>query len=130
MSADAIYKALKAERVNDTALLKITATAATPQLALALCDAAYNAVNNRMYLLFTTYTVRQVDSADTAQKVAPPVVRNGLLACLICLVLGGIVALLLSGGDRVRSEEELKQRLHVPVLGCVPALDNNRKAGV
>jgi Mrp family chromosome partitioning ATPase/capsular polysaccharide biosynthesis protein len=59
--------------------------------------------------------------ADGASQVAPRPKRNAILGGLAGLVLGlGLVFLYEALDNRVRSEQELEERLGVPVLGRLP----------
>lgn len=64
------------------------------------------------------YVVR---SADTARKVAPRPVRNGLLGLAVGLVLGVALAFLREALDtRVRTAEEVAATLGLPLLARLP----------
>jgi Mrp family chromosome partitioning ATPase len=59
--------------------------------------------------------------ADGAVQVRPKPMRRAVLGGLLGLVLGVALAFIAEAFDRrVRSEEELEQTLHLPLLGRVP----------
>jgi polysaccharide biosynthesis transport protein len=59
--------------------------------------------------------------ADSARKVRPRPVRNALLGVILGLGLGLAIALLLEALDtRVRSDDEIVERLRLPLLGRIP----------
>jgi tyrosine-protein kinase len=62
-----------------------------------------------------------VKSADSATRVQPRPVRNGILGLVLGIVLGIALAFLREALDtRIRSSDEIEQRLGLPLLARVP----------
>lgn len=69
-----------------------------------------------------TSGAKVIQTAGEAPQVAPTPVRDGVLGLLVGLVLGLGLAFLREALDtRVRSGEEVGARLHLPLLGRIPA---------
>jgi len=68
-------------------------------------------------------------SADNATQVQPKPVRNGILGFGVGLLLGIVLAFLWEALDtRVRSTEEISERLHLPLLARLPEPPKNVRA--
>jgi succinoglycan biosynthesis transport protein ExoP len=75
---------------------------------------------NQMIALLTKNAV-PVKDADNATKVQPRPVRNGILGLVLGIVLGVALAFLREALDtRVRSSEDIEERLGIPLLARVP----------
>src|SRR6266571_1329741 len=71
--------------------------------------------------LLTQNAVVPVKSAESATQVQPRPVRNGILGLALGIVLGGALAFLREALDtKVRSAEEIEERLGLPLLARIP----------
>lgn len=90
-------------------------------------SALYNKLLEREQQLRTAVALQTsnsfvVEAADGAVQVEPRPVRNGILGVGLGLILGIGLAFLWEALDtRVRSSEEIAQRLGLPLLGRLPA---------
>ena len=72
-----------------------------------------------------------VRSAHEAEQVQPQPVRNGILGLGVGLILGVVLAFLWEGLDtRVRSAEEIAERLGLPLLARIPTPSRRRRGQV
>jgi tyrosine-protein kinase len=81
------------------------------------------AKHEELRVLRTLQTSRAavVQSADSAAKVRPKPVRNGILGFVLALILGGILAFLWDAlSARVRSAPEIAEHLQLPLLARLP----------
>ncbi len=87
---------------------------------------AYQALVSKRAQLDTTMALLTknavpVKTADSATQVQPRPLRNGILGLVLGLVLGIALAFLREALDtRVRSSEEIEERLGLPLLARVP----------
>ncbi len=76
-----------------------------------------------------TQNASVIRQADDANQVQPTPVRNGILAGVLGLLLGVGLAFLWEALDtRIRSTEEIQQRLGLPLLGRLPEPARRAKA--
>src|SRR5436190_1363223 len=94
--------------------------------SLAVGSRAYESLLAKRAELDTTMallpkTAVPVKAADSATRVQPRPVRNGILGLALGIVLGIGLAFLREALDtRIRSSEEIEQRLGLPLLARVP----------
>ncbi|TML50082.1 MAG: hypothetical protein E6G21_10135 [Actinobacteria bacterium] len=94
--------------------------------ALARTSDAYHALTRKrdeldQIIALLSRDAVPVKSADTATKGQPRPVRNGILGLVLGIVLGVALAFLREALDtRVRSAEEIEERLGLPLLARIP----------
>lgn len=115
--------------VNETAMLRITATTADPKLSKAICDAYAAVAPEQLKKVMEMGTIKPMSTeAKLGFKVGPNVMKNAILGAVIGLVLACAIVLIVYMLDNtVIGEREIKRRLNVPVLGEVPNLQPNKK---
>jgi polysaccharide biosynthesis transport protein len=95
----------------------------------------YNSLRNREQQLQTIATLQTanttvVEAATEAPKVGPKTARNVVLGLFVGLIVGVGLAFLIEALDtRIRSAEELEERLGMRLIGRVPALPKTTGPG-
>ena len=102
-----------------------------PDIAKQACEAMANTLASDFPVLTGDPSSAKVaDPASVAVKVAPNVVRNGVLGAVIgCLLMVGIFVLQEVLNNTVRDKETLRMQMDVPVLGEIPSFTQTQKGG-
>lgn len=129
MTNGAISGAVSMSSVDETAMLKISATTIDPDLSKAICDAYVAVAPAQLKEVMEMGTIKPMgDEAKRGVKVGPNVVKNAILGGIIGMVLACAVVLVVYMMDNtVTGEREIKRRLNVTVLGEVPSLQLDKK---
>ncbi len=129
MTNSAIRGAVAMSSVDETAMLRITATTTDPELSKAICDAYAAVAPGQLKEVMEMGTIKPMgDEAKLGVKVGPNVAKNTFLGGVIGVFLSCVIVLICFLLDNtVTGERELKRRLNVTVLGEVPSLQVEKK---
>ncbi len=129
MTNGAINGAVSMSSVDETAMLRITATTTDPDLSKAICDAYAAVAPAQLKEVMEMGTIKPMgDEAKPGAKVGPNVTKNAILGGVIGMVLACAIVLIIYMLDNtVTGEREIKRRLNVTVLGEVPSLQPDKK---
>lgn len=121
-SIGAIQSSLGMSAVNETALLRITATTTDPYLSKAICDAMQICAPPKVQdVMLGIGTITTVDVAKVGTRTPSNTVRNAVLGGIVGFVLSyGIFLINLLMDNTIKDEKDLKDRFNVNVLGVVP----------
>ncbi len=124
MSNKQIRSTLKMVPKDETALLEISCTTTDPILSKAICDALMDSAPEKVkQVMLELGTITPVDAASVGRRIGPSRSRGFMLGGVIGLVLSyGVFLLVYMLDNTVKSEQELKLRMDVTVLGAVPDL--------
>ena len=126
MSISGIRSSLSMTAVEETALLRITATTGNPDLSKDICDALQECAPDhvREVMLGIGY-VTPVDVAGRGTLRAPQTARNAVLGIILGFIISYAFAVLMYLMDNtVKDEKDLKARFEVNVLGVVPNFES------
>ena len=130
MSSAAIRKSLSMTQVDETALLKVSCTTTNPRLSKAICDALAEVAPNRIHEVMEMGSIKQTSKPTTGVKVGPNVLRNALVGAFLGFVLSyGLFLLMFLTDTTISDERELKRRMSIAILGSVPSIQVDGKAG-
>ena len=129
MTNGAINSAVAMASVDETAMLKITATTTNPELSKAICDAYAAVAPDMLKVKMQMGTITPMgDEAKVGTKVGPNVFKNAILGGVLgCVLACAIVLVIYMMDNTVTGERELKRRLNVTILGEVPSLQIEKK---
>ena len=132
MKAKEIRDSLSVSGVSDTEVLRVSYTNANPQLA---ADVVNEIVTQAPDEIIRTAKVGSVEVVDWAVVPENPVKPQKMQNTLIAAIIGGILATgfiflreLLD--NTFKTEDELKERYNLPVLGVLPLYRPDAKASV
>ena len=114
---------------DETALLEIRSTTEDPAKCKAICDALMEIAPEKIKkVMLGLGSVSPVDYADEGTRVSSGALRYAVISGVIGFFLGYAFFLLLFLMDNtVKSEQDLKMRMDVTVLGAVPDLHPTSK---
>lgn len=121
-TAETLRKIVKMTSVNNTEVLNIEATTPDPELSAALCNLITEVAPDVLQRVVKAGSVEVIGTAKPAEKPSSPnIPLNTAVGLLLGIVVSVFLVLFLHMLDNtVKSEEELKKRYDIPVLGEVP----------
>jgi tyrosine-protein kinase len=126
VSDDEVEDAIEARQEGDADILKVSATASTPELAAQIANVyaqeflVYRVAGSREELQTSQVKVIEKATAPTS-PVSPKPVRNTIFGALLGLVLGLGLALVLEQLDRrVKRQDDLAEASGLPLLASIP----------
>lgn len=122
LTVEDIRKSLSVTGVNDTEVLKVSFTSPDPFLAAHVANEIVVQAPAEIIRTAKVGSVEVVDWAATPEKpVKPQKLQNTLIAAIIGGILAtGIIFLREMLDNTVKTDEELKERYGLPVLGILP----------
>ena len=117
--------------VNNTEILEITVIGKVPEDVYKICHSVLTHAPDELIRVINAGAVKILDDGQIpTTPVAPNARRNTLIAFLIGIVLGGFLVLLLELFDtRIKSREDIIHKYEEPLLGEIPELIPQKKAG-
>lgn len=131
MTAKELSGAISMQSVNQTEVLQISAETVSPELSAEICNTLAAVAPSVLQRVVKAGSVEVIGAAKVPQNPSSPnVKRNALLGALIGLVLSvGASIMIYLLDNTVKGEEDLKNRLDVPVLGEIPSFDHVTRRG-
>ncbi len=126
MSVSNIRSSLSMSAVEETALLRITATTGNPDLSKDICDALQECAPDHVReVMLGIGHVTPVDVASRGSLKAPQTTRNAVLGLILGFIISYAFSVLMYLMDNtVKDEKDLKARFEVNVLGVVPNFES------
>lgn len=126
-----VANAIQMTAASDTWVLKVEAETDDPELSAAICNAVAKVAPQVLTEVVGAGTAKAIGTAHVPTAPSSPnVLMNSAVGGVVGLVIAVIIVLLRSLLDNtVKSEEELKDRFYVPVLGEIPDFYESKKKG-
>lgn len=117
-----IRQYVSVEYAKDTEVLSVIVRNTDPELAAKICNSIMKVAPEAITSTVEVGSVNVVDYAKTPAFPDPPAtVRNMLVCALLGLMLGvGIAFLIRFFDNTIKNDEDVKVRLGLIVLGCIP----------
>lgn len=121
-SPEALEKMITGQQINETSAFIITVKSSSPEHARAIIETISENVSNVIDgVQKRENTVAVLDPVTEPKKTGPNLVRNAVLACGISFIMSIVAFSVVAFYDRtVRSEDDLKKRFDLPVIGVIP----------
>ena len=110
-------------------MLRISAETGDPQLSAAICNELAALAPGVLEQVVKAGSVEVIGKAQAAKAPSSPnTKRNTLLGAVLLLVLScGATILVYLLDNTVKGEEDIRQRLDLPVLGEIPSFNPGTK---
>lgn len=128
VDASELSKKISVTNETDTELLKITVSNVDPELAKDIADEIAKVFSEE---IVDIYNIKNVSIIDTALVAEAPynigLLKNMVIFGILGIMLGlGIIFIMFYFDTTVKSGDEITEKLNLPVLGIVPAMDNGK----
>ncbi len=126
MTVSELSSVISMESVNQTEVLQISAETVDPELSAEICNTLAEVAPSVLQRVVKAGSVEVIGSAKPSQTATSPNVKlYALMGALLGLVLSiGASIMIFLLDNTVKGEEDLKNRLDIPVLGEIPSFDN------
>ncbi len=125
MTTDKLAKLIKVTPEDGTQILDITADASNPRDAMNYANAEANSLVNNAKNVYNAGDIRIMDKGELTQK---PVKPNKIINIAISLLLGLFISIGISFAlefmdNTVKTQDDIKRYLDLPLLGTIPMQD-------
>lgn len=131
LTADELSDVLSFNSVEETEVLRISAETKDPQLSADICNAVAEVAPSVLQRVVKAGSVDIIGAAEpSAEPSYPHVMRSTFIGALLFLILSNAAFFVIYFFDNtVKGEEDVRQRLGIPVIGEVPSMDVDKKGG-
>jgi len=124
-SAGQILGMLSANSVNKTEILRVSITGTNPEHTALIANVIADIAPDLISEFIEASTVKIIDHAVIGKRVAPNVLRNTALGCIIGFLCSCAYIIIIQVFDtRVKSETDLENWFHKSILGIIPEIGN------
>ena len=124
-----IRSLVSASAVNNTEVIKITATTRDPQLSADICNDIALYAKDLLMQVTKAGSVETIGEAKVPLSASgPSVKRYTVIGALIGFVIAAAIVIILKLFDNcINSSEDIKNKFSIPVLGEIPDLEMDDK---
>ena len=129
MEASTLSKKVSVTNETDTELLKITVSDEDPELAAMIADEIAKVFSEDIVDIYNIKNVSIIDKALVSEiPYNIKLVKDAIIFGMLGIVLGlGIIFIMFYFDTTIKNSEEIEEKIGLPVLGVVPAIDNGKK---
>lgn len=126
-----VQEAISMSAKSNTWVLQISAVTDDPNLSAAICNAMARVAPEILTDVVGAGSAKSIGTAvPSATPSSPNIVTNSIFGALMGFVLATVILLVRYMTDTtVKSEEDLKNRYNVPILGEIPDFYQQKKGG-
>jgi capsular polysaccharide biosynthesis protein len=127
MSVGAITSKLSVELKNDTRIIQISAQNNDPVMAQTIANKVAEVFMEKVVDIMQVENVKVIDKAEVPKSPVKPNKRqNVAIAFVLGLAIGfGVVFLIEYLDNTVKTPEDVKKYLDLPVIGTIPVFPEN-----
>ncbi|MBQ6380645.1 MAG: polysaccharide biosynthesis tyrosine autokinase [Clostridia bacterium] len=129
VSAGQLSSMVTLESVDDTEVIKISATSSDPELSAEICNVYGSVAPEVLQRVVKAGSVEIIGKAKASSSPISPNIRNNTLYGAAAGVAAAIIVVLLRVliDNTVQSEEEFKRIIGIPVWASIPSFTNSSK---
>lgn len=129
LTYDELKDRVNVEAVDETQVMQITVQSDNPEWARQVCEQITAISPNVILESVEAGSVKLISQASvTPDPVSPNVMKNTAIAALLGLVVSvGIVVLRELLDNKIKSEDDVRKYLDLPVVGVIPDYDMGGK---
>lgn len=122
MTVEELSEKISVESVNDTEIIKITVEDKDPRLAASIANTSASIFMDEIVKLLKMENVQIIDHAQISKEpVRPRVKLTVAVSFFVALMAGlGIVFLIEYMDNTIKTPDDIKNYLDLPVLGTIP----------
>lgn len=115
---------------NDTRVMQIVVSDSNPKMAMDIANKAAEVFQGKVMEIMKIENVQIIDKAILPQfPVSPNKSRNTAVGFVIGMVIGlGIILLIEFLDDTLKTAEDVKKYLNMPVIGTIPSFQHRGRA--
>lgn len=127
IALDKFSKKLSVELKNDTRVIQISATDTDPIMAKTIANKVADVFMEKVVDIMQVENVKVIDTAEVSKHpIKPNKKMNVAIGFVLGLMLGlGIVFLIEYLDNTVKTTEDIKKYLDLPVIGTIPVFPEN-----
>jgi len=131
ITVEAFSDKVSVDLKNDTRVIQISATDTSPEMAKIIADKVTDVFIEKVVDIMQAMNAKVIDRAEVPKKpIKPNKVKYTAAAFAFGLVLGfGIVLLIEFLDNTVKTAEDIKVFVDLPVIGAIPLFSNILKGG-
>lgn len=129
LTYDELKDRVNVEAVDETQVMEITVQSDNPEWARQVCEQITTISPNVILESVEAGSVKLISQASvTPDPVSPNVMKNTAIAALLGLVVSvGLVVLRELLDNKIKSEDDVRKYLDLPVVGVIPDYDMGGK---
>lgn len=129
LSVDDLKGSISVNQKTDTRVIEITVIDTNPEMAMILTNKVADVFKRKIVEIMQVENVQVIDVAELPVHPISPSKRTvAFIGLLIGAVLGaGIIFLIAYLDNTIKTSEDVKKHLNLPVIGTIPAFKADKK---
>lgn len=129
MIVDELTGRINVEQRTETRVIEIYVTDTDPQMAMLMTNKVADVFQRKIIDIMKVANVQVIDKAELPlYPVSPNMRLNFLVGIILGLILGlGIIAIIEYLDDTVKTPEDIKKYVNLPVIGAIPVFQAKGK---